>query len=51
MLTTEQMIYILENKLIASQTEEHKKQIFAFAFGAEYIASNDKGEKKTYKEQ
>ena len=25
MLTTEQMIYILENKLIASQTEEHKK--------------------------
>tara|TARA_Y100000401_G_scaffold8096_1_gene5481 strand:+ start:2582 stop:2728 length:147 start_codon:yes stop_codon:yes gene_type:complete len=48
MLTEKQIIYILENKLIARQTKEHKKQIFAFAFGEKYMSSKDKGRKKVY---
>ena len=44
------MIHILENGLISSQTEEHKKQVFAFAFGDEFMESNDKGDRKLYKE-
>ena len=49
MLSTKEMIYILENKLIDKQTDADKKQIFDFAFGADYIASSDKGSRKTYR--
>jgi len=48
MLTEKEMIYIIENKLIARQTKAHKKQIFDFAFGKEYMASKDKGRKHLY---
>ena len=48
MLTEKEIIYIIENKLIASQTEEHKKQVFAFAFGEKYMSSKDKGRKDSY---
>tara|TARA_R110002020_G_scaffold443715_1_gene654974 strand:- start:4860 stop:5030 length:171 start_codon:yes stop_codon:yes gene_type:complete len=47
-LTDEQMIHIIKNKLISTQTEAVKKQVFEFAYGAEYMASNDKGDIKIY---
>ena len=33
---------------IDQQSEVHKKQIFAFAFGEEFMASKDKGTIKQY---
>lgn len=50
LLTEEQMIEILKSNKIGEQSDFHKKQIFAFAFGEKFMASNDKGAKKKYKE-
>jgi hypothetical protein len=47
-LTEKQIIAIVDNKLISSCNDEAKKQVFAFMFGEEYIASNDKGQIKEY---
>ena len=50
LLTEIEMINILENKTIKEQTKLHQSQIMRFAFGDDFIASNDKGEKKVYEE-
>lgn len=47
-LTTEQMVSILKNGTIKECSEEHKRQVMAFAFGEEFMESEDKGEVKTY---
>ena len=48
-LTEKQIIDILENKTIDKCTKSEKEQVFNFAFGSEFMNSNDKGKKKTYK--
>ena len=48
MLTEKQILHILKNKLIKKCSQEEKKQVYAYAFGEEYMSSNDKGSKKTY---
>ena len=48
MLTTTEMDSILINKSIDSCTPQEKRQVFAYAFGEEFMASNDKGLKKQY---
>ena len=48
MLTKKEIIYIIENKMIARQTKAHKKQVFAFAFGEKYMSSKDKGRIHSY---
>ena len=47
-LTQRQMIFILKNNLIDTCTEEEKKQVFNFAFGEEFMKSEDKGRVKEY---
>ena len=47
-LTEKQILNILKNKLINKCTKEEKKQVFNFAFGEEYMESNDKGKLKNY---
>ena len=47
-LTQGQMIFILKNNLIDTCTEEEKKQVFNFAFGEEFMESEDKGTLKKY---
>jgi len=47
-LTEQEMTKIIKEKTISNQTEEVKKQVMAFAFGEEFMASEDKGEKVTY---
>ena len=49
MLTEKQMITIIENKQIDQCTDEEKAQVMSFAFGDEFMASESKGDKKTYK--
>lgn len=50
MLTEKQIIEILENKKDTKLfSKEERKQIFAFAFGEEFIESKDKGTLKKYK--
>ena len=39
---------ILNNNLIDSCTEQEKKEVFNYAFGIEFMNSNDKGAIKTY---
>ena len=48
LLTEQEMISILKSKTIKEQTKLHQAQIMRFAFGDDFIASNDKGAKKTY---
>ena len=48
MLTIKEMKKIMKEGTIDKQSEVHKKQIFAFAFGGKFIASNDKGTIKQY---
>ncbi len=43
LLTTEQMIEILENNKISECTPEQKAQVMAFAFGEDFMQSEDKG--------
>ena len=47
-LTQGQIIFILKNNLIDTCTEEEKKQVFNFAFGEEFMKSEDKGRVKEY---
>ena len=49
MLTEKQMIIIIENKQMDQCTDEEKAQVMPFAFGDEFMASEGKGDKKTYK--
>lgn len=49
-LTEQQMIEIIKNKQINDCSEEEKKQVMIFAFGEDYMESNDKSSKKTYEE-
>ena len=49
-LTEQQMIEIIKNKQINDCSEEEKKQVMIFAFGKDYMESNDKSSKKTYRE-
>jgi|21_taG_2_1085346.scaffolds.fasta_scaffold05803_7 hypothetical protein len=49
-LTEKQIITILKNKAIDTCTDDERKQVMKFAFGDDYIKSNDKGKKKLYKE-
>lgn len=45
-LTEQEMIRIIDDKTISNQAEEVRKQVMAFAFGEEFIASKNKGEKQ-----
>lgn len=47
-LTEKQMIEILENKTFSKQSKQHQKQINIFAFGEEFMESDNKGEKVQY---
>ena len=49
-LSEEQLMYILDNKLIDSCTEDEKRQVFNFAFGEEFMEQSDetKGTLQTY---
>ena len=47
MITELEMIDIIKNKTIDSQTPENKHKIMVFAFGEEFI--NSKNEKKVWK--
>lgn len=49
-LTEKQMIAILKDNRISKCTKAEKEQIMAFAFGKDYMESDDKGSKKIYKE-
>lgn len=49
-LTENEMINIIKNKQINLCNEDQRKQIMSFAFGEEYISSNDKGTLKEYEE-
>tara|TARA_R100000781_G_scaffold110750_1_gene76444 strand:- start:469 stop:642 length:174 start_codon:yes stop_codon:yes gene_type:complete len=50
-LTEEAMIKIIKDKKINTCTSEERKEIMEFAFGKKFMASNDKGKLKKYKEQ
>jgi len=47
-LTEKQIIHILDNKLIHNCNPSEKRQVFKFAFGSEFMESNNKGKKETY---
>ena len=50
-LTEEQLLDIIKNKKISECSSAEKEQVMEFAFGAEYMASNDKGKRKQYIEK
>lgn len=50
-LSEKQMITILKNKAIKTCSDDERKQVMKFAFGDDYIKSNNKGKKKLYKEK
>jgi len=45
-LTEKQMIEIIKDKRIEQCNPSQKQQVMIFAFGEDYIKSNDKGSKK-----
>ena len=47
-MTQKQIINILKNNLIDTCNEEEKRQVFNFAFGEEFMESEDKGTLKKY---
>jgi len=47
-LTEKEILNILENNLIDQCNEQEKKQVYVFAFGEEFMASDDKGSRKEY---
>lgn len=49
-LTENQMIAIIKDNGISKCTKAEKEQVMAFAFGEDYMESDDKGSKKIYKE-
>jgi hypothetical protein len=50
-LTEKQMIAIIKEKRISQCSKAEKEQVMDFAFGSDYIASDDKGSKKVYSEK
>ena len=48
-LTEQQMIKALQTKTISKYSKDEKEQIMNFAFGEDFMKSNDKGTKKHYK--
>ena len=50
-MTQKQIINILKNNLIDTCNEEEKRQVFNFAFGEEFMESEDKGKLKKYEEK
>ena len=50
-LTKEEMIFIINNKLIKTLKKEYKKQVYEFAFGKEFMNLHDKekGKLKEYR--
>lgn len=48
LLTTEQMIEILQANKISECTPQQKAQVMAFAFGEKFMDSDKKGEVVTY---
>jgi hypothetical protein len=49
-LTREEMIKAIQSKDFAKYSPSEFSQIMDFAFSAEFMASNDKGQIKTYEE-
>lgn len=49
-LTDKEMDEIMDNGTVDDYSEEQKKQIFDYAFGSEFMESDDKGSSKTYEE-
>lgn len=47
-LTEKEILNILENNLIDKCNEQEKKQVYVFAFGEQFMDSNDKGSRKVY---
>jgi hypothetical protein len=47
-LTAEEIRYVVDNKLTGEANPSQTKQIMAFMFGDEFIASDDKGTLKEY---
>ena len=47
-LTEKEILNILENNLLDQCNEQEKKQVYVFAFGEEFMASDDKGSRKEY---
>jgi len=45
-LTEKQMINIIKEKRIDQCNPNQKQQVMIFAFGEDYVKSNDKGSKK-----
>jgi len=50
-LTQEQMIELFKSGDWKTLNEEHTRQFMNFMFGEEFMNSDDKGERKQYKEQ
>lgn len=48
-LTQEEMIFIINNKLIKTLKKEYKKQVYEFAFGKEFMNLDDKEKGKLKK--
>ena len=46
--TEKQIIIILENNLIKNCSKSEKSQVFKYAFGEEFMDSDDKGTLKQY---
>lgn len=47
-LTEKEILNILKNNLIDTCSPEQKAQVFNYAFGEEFMSSNDKGKVKKY---
>ena len=47
-LTEKEMISIIEDGKIGECNPDEKKQVMEFAFGQEFMSSNDKGALKDY---
>jgi hypothetical protein len=47
-LTEQEMTSIIKDKTISEQSVEVKKQVMAFAFGKDFMASKNKGDKTLY---
>ena len=47
-LTTHEMKAIMYNRAIQHCTKDERAQVMVFAFGASYMASEEKGKKQTY---
>ena len=50
-LTEKKIIEILENNSIENCTKSEKSQVFKYAFGEEFMDSDDKGTLKQYNNQ